>query len=202
MKKISTYFKKDPNDLSKVIDEINDGNEWVEEYGIATRKFDGTACAIFDGILYKRYDARLFKKKKGKIIKFTKEQIQSKIPKGAIECQNPDTKSGHWPHWIKCIRGNPEDKYHFEAFDDLSDPKDNGTYELCGEKVQGNPEKIQGHKLIRHASTFIILRDFSFNAIKEYLKESDMEGIVFHHKDDFFEGRMCKIRKKDFGIKR
>ena len=28
---------------------------------------------------------------------------------------------------------------------------------------------------------------------------NDIEGIVFHHKTD---GRMCKLRKKDFKIKR
>jgi hypothetical protein len=38
----------------------------------------------------------------------------------------------------------------------------------------------------------------SFEALKKYLELNDMEGIVFHHPD----GRMAKIRKTDFGIKR
>jgi len=42
---------------------------------------------------------------------------------------------------------SPGDKYHLEAhhvyFDD-------GTYELVGPKVQGNPEKFDKHTLIRH----------------------------------------------------
>lgn len=202
MKKLSTLFKKDPNDLGRVINEINPGNEWVfEGKGIPTRKFDGTSCAIIEGELYKRYDVKLFKRKRGKVIKFTEEQIKSKIPKGAIECQKPDEKSGHWPHWVLCDRDKPEDKYHWEAFDNIS-YKEDGTFELCGEKIQGNPEKIEGHKLIKHGCEIVNLIDYRYEGIKLFLLNNDIEGIVFHHIDDNFSGRMCKIRKSDFGIKR
>jgi hypothetical protein len=37
-----------------------------------------------------------------------------------------------------------------------------------------------------------------FENLKTYLEVVDIEGIVFHHPD----GRMCKLRKSDFGIKR
>ena len=90
-------------------------------------------------------------------------------------------------------------KYHFEAFD-LFDEKIDGTYELCGEKVQGNPEHITGHKLIKHGNYILELRDYSFEGIEEYLLRNDIEGIVFHELHPPF--RMCKIRKSDFGIKR
>ena len=79
------------------------------------------------------------------------------------------------------------------------DKKEDGTYELCGKKVQGNPENIEGHKLIKHGSEVLSLEDDSFEYIKQYLTENDIEGIVFHHRND---DRMCKIRKSDFGIKR
>src|SRR3990167_7297842 len=60
MKKISTLFKKDPNDLGRVINENNPENQWVfDGEGIATRKFDGTAGAIINGEPYKRYDCKL-----------------------------------------------------------------------------------------------------------------------------------------------
>ena len=185
MKKISTLYKKDPNDLSRVINEINPENEWViNGEGIPTRKFDGTATAIIDGELYKRYDV-----KKGK-----------QVPANAIPCQEPDEITGHWPHWIKCERNNPADKWHFVGFDALEN-KDDGTYELCGEKLQGNPEHLTGHILVKHGIEVLPLTDFSFDGLKNYLSnpELDIEGIVFHHKSD---GRMCKIRKCDFGIKR
>lgn len=183
MKKISTLFNKDLNDLGRVVNEINPENQWVfDGMGIATRKFDGSACAIIKGELYKRYDA-----KKGK-----------SAPDGAIPCQEADDKSGHHPHWLKCDRSKNEDKYFFEGFDNLLEKID-ATYELCGEKVQGNPEKIYGHSLIKHGSEVIELSDLSFEGVKSYLTEANIEGIVFHHKND---DRMCKIRKSDFGIKR
>ena len=152
MKKLKTLFKKDPNDLGRVIAELDPENNWVFDKGvIPTRKFDGSACAIIDGELYKRYDV-----KKGK-----------QVPQGAIPCQDPDPITGHWPHWVKCDVSNPADKYFLQAFEALENKKD-GTYEFCGPKSQGNAEHF------------------------------DIEGIVFHHPD----GRMCKIRKSDFGIRR
>jgi len=183
MKKISTLFKKDPNDLSRVINEVNQENKWVfEGNAIPTRKFDGTACAIIDGDLYKRYDV-----KKGK-----------SVPEGAIACQEPDEITGHWPHWIKCDRNNPADKFHFEGFDSLENQKD-ATYELCGPKVQGNPEKLEKHQLIEHGYYLIDIEGYSFGEIESTLFIQDIEGIVFHEKGG---NRMAKIRKSDFGIKR
>jgi hypothetical protein len=185
MKKISTLFKKDPNNLGRVINEVNPENQWVfDGEGIATRKFDGTATAIINGELYKRYDV-----KKGK-----------QVPENAIPCQEQDEVTGHWPHWVKCERNNPADKWHFVGFDAL-EKKEDGTYELCGEKVQGNAEKINGHKLIKHGIEVLQLPSLNFEDLKLYLSDpkNDIEGIVFHNKHS---DSMCKLRKSDFGIKR
>lgn len=198
MEKISTLYKKDPSDLGRVINEVAPENSWViEGEGIPTQKFDGTATAVINGKLYRHYDVKLFKRKRGKVITFTEEQIKAKIPKGAIACQDADEKSGHWPHWVECDRNNPADKLHYEAFD--AEMLEDGTYELCGEKVQGNPEKVKGHKLIKHGSVVLPITDCTFEGIRDYLQTAEMEGIVYHHKTD---GRMCKIRKCDFGIER
>lgn len=195
MKKISTLFKKDPNDLGRVINGVNPENEWViKGEGVATRKFDGTAAAIINGELYRRYDV-----KKGK-----------SVPPDAIPCQEPDLITGHWPHWVKCDKGNKEDKYFFEGFNNLikdsiqfyyplADTALDGTYELCGPKVQGNPENFDSHRLVNHKYSNVVVPDkLTFENIKTLLTHFDIEGIVFHHPD----GRMCKIRKSDFGIKR
>lgn len=180
MIKITTLFKKDPADLSRVTSEVDPANAWALTEGIATRKFDGTACAIIAGELYRRYDV-----KKGR-----------EVPPGAIACQEPDPITGHWPHWIKCQEGNPADKYHMEAFANLENKTD-GTYELVGEKVQGNPERYIGHVLVRHGEQ-LCRPERTFEGIRYYLQGHDIEGIVFHHPD----GRMCKIRKSDYGMKR
>ena len=200
MKKISTLYKKSPDDLSVVINEVNEENSWVFSEGIPTRKWDGSACMIKNGRLYKRLDVKLWKKKRGKVIKFTEEQLKAKKPIGAIPCQDADKISGHHPHWVLCDRDKPEDKYHFEAFDHLEVWED-GTYELIGEKINGNHEKVKGHMLIPHGEDVLPLYDFSFESIRTFLSNPklDIEGIVFHNKND---GRMCKIRKCDFGIKR
>ena len=182
MKKISTYFEKDPTDLGRVINQVNPENAWVSDEGVvATVKFDGTSCAIINGQLYKRYDA-----KRGKT-----------APEGAIPCQEPDSVTGHHPHWVLCNRENPGDKYHFEAFDKEDGILD-GTYELCGPKIQGNPEKFPDHFLVRHGAQVLLLESLEFDYIREVLEAEDIEGIVFHHP----HGMMCKIRKTDFGIKR
>lgn len=184
MKKITTLFKKDPNDLGRVINEINPDNLWVFDKGVvATRKWDGTACAIIRGIFCKRYDV-----KKGK-----------QVPENAIPCQEPDEITGHWPHWIQCFREDNANKWHFEAFDRMSiDEKIDGTYELLGPKIQGNPEKFRHHVLVEHGGVVFHEKPVFFSEIKQILEQSDIEGIVYHHP----YGRMCKIRKSDFGIKR
>jgi len=198
MKKISTLFKKNPENLGLVINEINPENQWVFDQGVkSTRKYDGMACAIINGELYKRRDV-----KKGK-----------QIPIGAIECQEADKITGHHPHWIKCFPENKEDELFFEGLAALKLQTKYpielgyGTYELCGEKISTqrfdpnfNPEKISGHLMIPHGKDILSLPSLEFEALKQYLTnpENDIEGIVFYHPD----GRMCKIRKSDFGIKR
>lgn len=185
MKKMTTLFKKDPNNLVRVINEVNPENEWVFTHGIATRKFDGTSCAIIDGELYKRFDL-----KKGRT-----------LPPNAIPCQEADEITGHHPHWVKCDRKDKSNKYHFQALDNLKlfGTVEDGTYELCGNKIQGNPENLPGHFLIKHGCEKLDIWVLSFEGIKGFLSNADIEGIVFHHKED---DRMCKIRKKDFGIRR
>lgn len=185
MIKITTLYKKNPDNLALVIDEVNPGNEWVfTDPGVkATQKYDGTAAAIIGSRLYKRYDV-----KKGR-----------PVPPNATPCQEPDAITGHWPHWVLCDRDRPEDKYFFEAFDKEGDLVD-GTYELCGPKIQGNPEGYEYHILMPHGyfDLDLTLKHYDFESFREYLSKVDIEGIVFHHPD----GRMCKLRKADFGIKR
>jgi hypothetical protein len=177
MKKMSTLFVKDPTNLGKVTDQVDPNNAWALTEGKATRKFDGTSCAIIAGILYKRYDA-----KKGKT-----------PPADAIPCQEADPHSGHHPHWAPCMAFT--DKFHQEAYDQL-EVKLDGTYELCGPKVQKNPEGFPTHVLVRHGSVEVPRPEsMDFESVRSWVLSMPFEGIVFHHED----GRMCKIRRKDFG---
>lgn len=70
-----------------------------------------------------------------------------------------------------------------------------GTYELCGPKVNGNPEGTNAHVLVRHVDAERLTsppRDYDGLAV--WLADSDFEGIVWHHPD----GRMVKLKRRDF----
>ena len=217
MKKISTLFVVDysVNPDGEITDKVRPENQWVydELDVVATRKWDGTACAIIGGELYKRYDVKPTKKAFKDRAKKMKYLIPynwvlddfNTIPEHAIPCQDADMITGHWPHWVKCDRNNPQDKYFWEGYDTTSKglwlKLEDATYELIGEKVGTNPENIKGHLLIQHGVAKIdLLMSFSFEDIKTYLSNlnNNIEGIVFYGSDD----KKCKIRKKDFGIKR
>lgn len=71
---------------------------------------------------------------------------------------------------------------------------EDGTYELCGPKVQGNPLNLPRHTLIRHGSTELPDVPRDFDGLKAFLKDFPHEGVVWHHPD----GRMVKIKRKDF----
>lgn len=210
MKKIKTLFKKDPKDLSKTIPELHPDNLWVKKDDIfIERKYNGTSCAVIKDTFYKRYDAKLFKRKKGKKIYFTEKEVKRKIPQNSIPCQDPDPITGHWPHWIPVLSFENENKYHVEGYNNtLREKKEikEGTYELCGPKINGNPENFKKHLLIPHITEnhFPINMDYLFEPdspqvlyekLKAFLLFLDIEGFIIYHKN---EDKLCKIRKNDF----
>ena len=205
MKKIPTLFPKDPKNLKLVLNEkpIIEITNDLEFY----KKLDGRACAIINGKLYTRYDAKLIRRKRGKVIKFSKEEIQKKIPKNAIPCQEPDEKSGHWPHWIPCNPKNKDHKYIFEAFENslkIFEDMPNGTYECIGPKVNANPHGLKNHFLIKHDSKllkenfidFESLKKDPYNYLKNFLTPFLFEGLVVWKNGE----PIAKIRRGDFGL--
>ena len=184
MKKITSLFKRNYDGDRLVRDEVVLGAEWVQNgEGVATRKYDGTACMVKDGTLYKRYDV-----KKGR----TK-------PFGFIPAQEPDENTGHWPGWIQVELIAKENKWYKEAWETVGGALPGGTYELCGPKVQSNPEHFGCHGFVTHGSKTIKPQPpRTFNELKEWFIGKDIEGIVWHRDN----GDMVKIKKKDFGMKR
>lgn len=185
MKKIISLFQRNYDGDRLVRPDVVPGAEWViNGEGIATRKYDGTCCMIRDGILYKRYDAK-----------------NGKQPPANFEpAQEPDPITGHWPGWVPVGEG-PEDRWHRDACEwTFGWPNimagNDGTFELIGPNVQGNPERNAYHQLLRHGCTVLENVPRDFDGLKRYLTEHVMEGIVWHHPD----GRMVKIKAKDFGL--
>lgn len=185
MKKIISLFKRDYDGTRLVYDVVVPGAEWVVQgEGVATRKWDGTCCMIQNGLLFKRYDRKRDKR--------TNEYKSA--PAGWIPAQNPDPVTGHWPGWMPVGNG-PEDRWFREA---MNQELPDGTYELCGPKVQGNPEMLDCHVLIPHGNEVLQDAPCSFAELKLWFIGKDIEGIVWHHPD----GRRVKIKKKDFGLAR
>lgn len=182
MQKIISLFKRSYTEDRLVYNEVVEGAEWVlRGEGIATRKYDGTCCMIRNGKLYKRFDAKKDKK----------------APEGFEPAQDPDPITGHWPGWILVGEGN-QDQWHREGLKNFlendNEPQD-GTYELVGPKVQGNPEGYNKHILIKHGVYKLDISELTYEGIKNYLYNNPaMEGIVWHHQN----GNMVKIKYKDF----
>lgn len=187
MKKIPTLFERiyENHRVVGITDKVTDGMEWVlNGEGEATIKIDGSCCAIINGELYKRYDA-----KKGK-----------KPPVGAIPCCEPDKTTGHWPHWVKCDESKSSDKwfveaYKFSRFLNYRNDLDDGTYEAVGPHFQGNPHNVVKDMLERHGKAKIEV-ERTFDGIKKYLSENEIEGIVFWKDGE----PKCKIKRSDFGL--
>lgn len=186
MRKIPSLFMRNYDGDRLIRDEIVPGCEWViAGEGTATRKYDGSACLFQDGTLYKRYDA-----KHGKT-----------PPVDFVPAQEPDEVTGHWPGWIP-VGAGPEDKWLRLALCNatvaLSAPLLSGTYEAVGPHFQGNPEGFIVDSLMWHGGERYGDAPRDFEGLREFLRPLDIEGLVFHHPD----GRMCKVKKKDFGMKR
>lgn len=182
MKKIISLFQRNYDGDRLVRDEVTQGAEWViAGEGVATRKWDGTCCMIRDGKLLKRHEI-----KKGQ-----------SWPPNFEPANEVDEVTGKQQGWVPVGNG-PEDQWHREACSFLSAGTPDGTFELIGPKVNGNPEKVDQHMLIRHGFHELPDVPVTFEELKEYLSNAQIEGIVWKHPD----GRMVKIKKKDFGLKR
>lgn len=184
MKKVKTIFRKDPADLGRVINEPNDGMEWVfAGEGVAFTKFDGKCCLVKGGKLYRRYTLR-----KGKTPPPNYEQVDF----------DPITEKGFG--WVPVDFDLPQNKYHKEAWKNVSLILPEGTLELIGPKIQGNPEGLSFHMFQPHIGIGNGYKNvpLEFHELRDWLANKDIEGLVFHHSD----GRMGKIRKSDFGLKR
>lgn len=181
MRKIPTIFVRD---MSKqpalVIPEWTPGCEWVRDgEGIATRKYDGTSCLVRDGKLYKRRELR-----------------DGDVSPPDFESLGTDDNTGKTVGWVP-VGDGPEDKYHREAFA-LDPTLEDGTYELLGPKIQGNKDMRERHVLQSHKNApNFPLGPRTFDDMKHWLSGNNIEGLVWHHPD----GRMAKIKRRDFGLK-
>jgi hypothetical protein len=180
MKKIPSLFARNGAELTH---DYNPLAQWVVDgEGVATRKWDGTAVRWADGQLWARYDARGGKP----------------TPPGFVECQEPDPITYHRPGWVPATR--PEDKWIREA----AGPStwQDGTYEACGPRIGGNPERLNTHILIRHGTHVLddVPRDRA--GLIAYFTEHDIEGVVWWRDLDDINCDKVKITGAALGVRR
>lgn len=182
MKKIPTLFVRDTNDRRYVTPQVTPGCEWVPAgEGTATRKYDGT-CVAFDG---ERWWAR-------------REVKPGKEPPQGFRIEEHDEVTGKTVGWEPAAQSS---FYPFllEAVGNVDDECATGTYELCGPKINRNPEGYTRHTLVHHAGAE---RYPALNVPQGYddvcraLTALPWEGIVWHHPD----GRMAKLKRRDFPL--
>lgn len=185
MKKIPTLFKRDPEDMKRVLPEVNPECQWVlDGEGIATRKYDGTCVLIRrDGMAVNGYARREVKPGKTP-------------PPGWVEVDR-DEATGKRVGWEPIVASGFVKPFAEALRADVTWLP--GTYELCGPKINGNPEGYSTHRLIRHADAEVIrydLAEWNYDDLRSLLTDCSWvgEGIVWHHPD----GRMAKLKARDF----
>lgn len=181
MKKIPTVFVRDPDDMRYVTDEVHPACQWVlDGEGVATRKYDGT-CVMLDE------DGRWWARRE---VKWGKQP-----PPNFIEVDH-DEATG------KCVGWEPIEqsgfaKFHAEALGNPHERRAEGTYELVGPKINGNPEARDEHDLEPHdlAERYPALNNpQGYEELRRALTALPWEGIVWHHPDR----RMAKLKGRDF----
>lgn len=180
MKKIPTLFLRDPNNLSRVTTDINPDAAWLlETMAIPTVKKDGTNIRVdlLDGYLV---------------------DVQKR--------RNPTREEkarGQEPGYIPAHRDDPADKHIYAAVDatDFARWPDGwSSCEALGPKIQGGIESnVPTLYPFSWAPDVIEIGiAITYAAIKAYLEQYEIEGIVWHEQTG--EKRMCKIKRKDFGL--
>jgi hypothetical protein len=179
VKKIPTLFVRNPEDRRYVTDEVTPGCEWViAGEGVPTRKYDGT-CVMrhFTGAWWARRE-----------VKPGKTQPENFLPVSV------DDVTGKVMGW-EPIEQSPFVKFWREAVGD-SENLAGGTYELCGPKINGNPEGFDTHRLIAHDTAEQVWFPLEPDAalIAHTVRNLKFEGVVWHHPD----GRMAKLKVRDY----
>ena len=173
MKKIPTLYLRTEDRRHVDTSKVNPACQWVlDGEGIPTRKFDGT-CVMVDDDGYV----------------WTRREVKSgKQPPPGFRLVEIDPMTGKQFGW------EPYDQSGFRVQIEEAlelGPFSPGTYELCGPKVNGNPENFIVHRLVRHGA--LVLPRWSPLTLLNECRKYGWEGVVWHHPD----GRRAKLKVKD-----
>jgi hypothetical protein len=187
--KIPTLFVRDETDRRYVTDEVTPGCAWVlEGHGEATRKLDGT-CMMFDGTAW-----------------WARREVKAEKlpPPGWVQVGEIDPVTG------KSVGWEPAEQSAFAKTlaDALREAETTriagfsaGTYELCGPKVNGNPENFPVPTLIAHVDAAFLDCPTDPDGIRKFVAEihryKGYEGIVWHWEREDGTVLMAKLKARD-----
>lgn len=202
MRKIPTLFRRDPDNPALITRDVHPDCQWVlDGEGTPTRKLDGTCVGYFPAV---RGEVRVHGgigsgevHDSGDVtgVWFARREVKANqsAPDGFI-VEQEDPVTGKAVGWVP-IEQSSFHRYFVEALPRIGCSPYFGTYELCGPKVNGNPEKLAVHHLFRHVDIErlkSVPRDFD-GLIEWLLSACNWEGAVWHHPD----GRMAKLKVRD-----
>jgi hypothetical protein len=180
MNKIPTVFRRDPDDRKRVLAEADPACQWVlDGEGTPTRKYDGT-CVMLDedGVWWARREVRPGRTRPPGYRPVTTDEVT-----GKTQGWEPIAQSAYASCHVEALEGAKGRR--------LSP----GTYELIGPKINGNPEGVPGHDLVRHDDAERLDAPRDLEGLREWVLEHPRyEGIVWHHPD----GRRAKLKYRDF----
>lgn len=193
MNKIPSVFLRDVEDMSIMTRELNPLCQWViEGEGTPTRKYDGT-CVMHDesGRWWARREVKPGKEAPPEFQLLGVDEIT-----GKTMGYEPIENTGFYRWWTE--------EHELANFEVVT-----GTYELCGPKINDNPEGYKHHILIPHAGAARftveengvereVIDRYTYDVIKSNILAArevmGWEGIVWHHPD----GRMAKMKARDY----
>ena len=176
MKKIPTLFERDAYDRRYVTETVTPGCERVFGPGVlATRKWDGT-CVMLDAAgWWFRREVKAGKTVQGEFIPVVTDPVTGKT----FGWERPSSAGF--------------DALLEEAIVNARGDLTMGTYELCGPKINGNPEGSSGHVLLPHGALILWECPSDAQGIRDFVSKMSGEGIVW-----WLDGEpIAKLKRRD-----
>ncbi|GAC1542709.1 MAG: hypothetical protein NVS3B12_30930 [Acidimicrobiales bacterium] len=175
MRKIPTLYRRDPDNMRRLLREVHPDCAWViAGEGRPTRKFDGT-CVMLDG------NGAWWARRE---VKPGRPAPDRYVP------ISTDPETGKTMGWEPIEQSSFAKAFRLVGHE----PTSPGTYELCGPRINGNPERLAEHALVPHGLFTLADVPLDFDGLAEWLADHEYEGVVWHHPD----GRMAKLKRRDF----
>lgn len=213
MKKIISLFQRNYDGDKLVRNEVVPGAGWVNAgEGVATRKFDGSCCLVHGGKLFKRYEVVMRRPMApAGVIAWEPERP---LPTGFEPATEVDPTTRKQQGWVPVSDSDPADRWHREAWanQNFKTPEGglvwlaDGTYELLGPKVQGNPEREfverevgpGRHLLVLHGCHILGDCPRDFAGLRAFLETAGIEGVVWWRDLKDPDCDKVKIKRRDF----